>query len=294
MQLRLTTAITLIAAAGLVAACNEESDTTLAENGDETVIIEETGTETASTDGAVSSDVVVPEGARVQGATGGELEQAMSGSSASSAAPEEMAGESSELASAQPAENQPLDSEADLPDEEAADAGEALEEQEEAIEAAADATAPAGTDAAEAGSTESADAEAAVIEGEEAEEVAGGSADAEQPAADMTGDAATETADADTAGQPEDASGTTEMASTEAEGTAEPLTEEELASLDLEDLQIEEGDGVERLTTFVEGSDAFDATEKTTLIAGIEAARDDPEQMQVLFDQIKEIASNAN
>ena len=294
MQLRLTTAITLIAAAGLVAACNEESDTTLAENGDETVIIEETGTETASTDGAVSSDVVVPEGARVQGATGGELEQAMSGSSASSAAPEEMAGESSELASAQPAENQPLDSEADLPDEEAADAGEALEEQEEAIEAAADATAPAGTDAAEAGSTESADAEAAVIEGEEAEEVAGGSADVEQPAADMTGDAATETADADTAGQPEDASGTTEMASTEAEGTAEPLTEEELASLDLEDLQIEEGDGVERLTTFVEGSDAFDATEKTTLIAGIEAARDDPEQMQVLFDQIKEIASNAN
>ena len=291
MQLRLTTAITLIAAAGLVAACNEESDTTLAENGDETVIIEETGTETASTDGAVSSDVVVPEGARVQGATGGELEQAMGGSSA---APEEKAGESSELASAQPAENQPLDSEADLPDEEAADAGEALEEQEEAIEAAADATAPAGTDAAEAGSTESADAEAAVIEGEEAEEVAGGSADAEQPAADMTGDAATETADADTAGQPEDASGTTEMASTEAEGTAEPLTEEELASLDLEDLQIEEGDGVERLTTFVEGSDAFDATEKTTLIAGIEAARDDPEQMQVLFDQIKEIASNAN
>ena len=293
MQLRLTTAITLIAAAGLVAACNEENDTTVADA--DTVIVEEDQvvTETADADGAVSSDVVVPDSPRVVGATGGELESALNDSTGGPA-PEGTADSSSELAAAQPAENAPLQSEAELPADETAQADDAVQENEEAVEAAAAATADEGSPEADEQPAELAQDEGAAEEEGVAEEVADAQADAEQPAADAT----TETADATTAEQPAATLETTETASATGDASTpdavEPITEEELASLNLEDLQIEEGDGVERLTAFVEGSDAFDAAEKTTLVAGIEAAKDDPEQMQVLFDQIKEIALSAN
>ena len=282
MGLRLTTAITLIAAAGLVAACNEEDDTTVAAGDPNTTIIEDGQTaETASAE--VSSDVAVPsEGARVEGATGGELEAAMSDSTASPAV-EGAADESAntELTSAQPAENQPMSSEAEIPADEAASADDAVAENDAAVEAAAaETTAP---EAATGDATETASADA----------TAAGS-DAEQPADD-----AAEIADAgatdDAAAVTDDATATeTASADGTETGAVEPLTDDELASLNLEDLDLEGGDGVERLTAYVEDSDAFDATEKSVLVAGIEAAQDDPEQMQVIFDQIKEIALNAN
>ena len=293
MQLRLTTAITLIAAAGLVAACNEENDTAVADA--DTVIVEEDQvvTETANADGAVSSDVVVPDSPRVVGATGGELESALNDSTGGPA-PEGTADSSSELAAAQPAENAPLQSEAELPADETAQADDAVQENQEAVEAAAAATDDEGSPEADEQPAELAQDEGAAEEEGVAEEIADAQADAEQPAADAT----TETADATTTDQPAATLETTETASATDDASepdaAGPITEEELASLNLEDLQIEEGDGVERLTAFVEGSDAFDAAEKTTLVAGIEAAKDDPEQMQVLFDQIKEIALSAN
>ena len=282
MSLRLTTAITLIAAAGLVAACNEEEDTSVASTGDETVIIDEGQTETAATDGAISPDVVVPNDARVVGATGGELEAAMStsgGTPAVEGTAEE--GADTELTSAQPAENQPQSSEAEMPAAEAADAGDAVEVNAEAITAAADEVVPANEADEQA---ETADADAA--------------AEAEQPAeaAATVANAGTATGGDAVATTPED--GATTETATIAEGTddagVQPLTDEEIASLNLEDLDLEGGDGMERLTAYVEGSDAFDATEKTVIVAGLEAAQDDPEQMQVLFEQIKEIALNAN
>ena len=297
MSLRLTTAITLIAAAGLVAACNEEEDTSVASTGDETVIIEEGQTETAATDGAISPDVVVPSEARVVGATGDELEAAMStsgGTPAVEGTAEE--GAATELTSAQPAENQPQSSEAEMPAAEAADAGDAVEENDEAVTAASDEVVPADEADEQA---EMADADTAA-EAEQPIETADADdpAEAEQPAeaAATVADAGTATGGDAAATTPEDGAAT--ETATIAEGTddagVQPLTDEEIASLNLEDLDLEGGDGMERLTAYVEGSDAFDATEKTVIVAGLEAAQDDPEQMQVLFDQIKEIASNAN
>ena len=285
MALRLTTAMTLIAAAGLVAACNEETETTVADAGTETVIVEESGnTETAAADGAVSADVVVPNEPRVVGATGGELEAAMGSSGSAPTVGDGAAseGEATELTSAQPSENLPQSSEAEMPAEVAADAGDAVAENEQAIEAAAQEVVPAAE--ADAQAAETADAGQTATDGA-------------TPA--TTGEAATTELAADAGTTPDaavvDGSASTETASITGDaGDAgiEPLTDEELASLNLDDLEMQ--GGVERLTAYVEGSDAFDATEKTTLVAGLEAAQDDPEQMQVLFDQIKEVALNAN
>ena len=276
MGLRLTTAMALVAAAGILAACNEEDETTVADANGDTVVLEENQADTEMAAGdTVSPDVVVPAAPRVEGATGGELEAAMS-TSTGSPAPEAAAnaeGEmsNSELTDAQPAENQPLAAESAMPAGETAEAGSAAAEQQQAVEQAANATGDAAAPAAD-GSTEAASIETDA---------------ATQPGT-------TETADAATADPAAAQPGATETASADAGMESEPLTDEELAALNLDDLTMEDGAGVDRLAAYVENSSKFDATEKTTITAGLEAAKDDPEQMQVLFDQIKEIALNAN
>ena len=288
MSLRLTTAITLIAAAGLVAACNEEDDTSVAAVDDETVIIDEgeVETETAAADGAISPDVVVPDSPRVIGATGGELEAAMTSSGGTPAIEGTVEAESETAMT--PVEPQ------EVPEDEVAEADEALQETEEAIEAAANAV-PAEDEREEIAANDAAIEEDAgePIEaaGADAATLDGADASAEQPVDGTTEMAATDDEAATVTGD-----GTTEaaaLADSQA-GGLQPLTDEELASLNLDDLDMESGGGLDRLTAFVEGSDAFDASEKTVIVAGLEAAQDDPEQMQVLFDQIKEIALNAN
>ncbi len=67
----------------------------------------------------------------------------------------------------------------------------------------------------------------------------------------------------------------------------------ELTMTDFDNLVLDEA-GVQRLTAFVEGSDAFTATQKITIVAGFDAARDDPERLGQLLEQVREIVAAAN
>lgn len=59
----------------------------------------------------------------------------------------------------------------------------------------------------------------------------------------------------------------------------------ELAMLDMENLAIGT-DQIDRLTTLIEDSDSLSATQKITLVAGLDAARDDPERLSEILEQI--------
>ncbi len=62
----------------------------------------------------------------------------------------------------------------------------------------------------------------------------------------------------------------------------------ELTMTDFDDLVLDE-EGVQRLTAFVEGRDDITATQKITIVAGLDAARDDPERLAQLLEQVREI-----
>lgn len=58
--------------------------------------------------------------------------------------------------------------------------------------------------------------------------------------------------------------------------------------LDLDNLVLDDA-GVQQLTEYVEASDQIDETQKVTLVAGLDAARDNPERLEELLDQIREL-----
>jgi hypothetical protein len=58
--------------------------------------------------------------------------------------------------------------------------------------------------------------------------------------------------------------------------------------LDLDNLVLDD-EGVQRLTEYVEASDQIDDTQKVTLVAGLDAARDNPERLEELLNQIREL-----
>lgn len=60
--------------------------------------------------------------------------------------------------------------------------------------------------------------------------------------------------------------------------------------LDLDNLVLDDA-GVQQLTEYVEASDQIDETQKVTLVAGIDAARDNPERLEELLDQIRELTA---
>jgi hypothetical protein len=60
--------------------------------------------------------------------------------------------------------------------------------------------------------------------------------------------------------------------------------------LDLDNLVLDD-EGVQRLTEYVEASDQIDDTQKVTLVAGLDAARDNPERLEELLDQIRELTA---
>ena len=64
----------------------------------------------------------------------------------------------------------------------------------------------------------------------------------------------------------------------------------EATMLDLDNLVLDE-DGVQQLTEFVEGSDQINDTQKITIVAGIDAARDNPERLEELLEQVRELTS---
>ena len=64
----------------------------------------------------------------------------------------------------------------------------------------------------------------------------------------------------------------------------------EARMIDLENLVLDD-EGVQRLTEFVEGSDQIPDTQKITIVAGIDAARDNPERLEEILEQVRELTA---
>ena len=62
----------------------------------------------------------------------------------------------------------------------------------------------------------------------------------------------------------------------------------EAEMLDLDNLVLDDA-GVQRLTTFVEDSEQISATQKVAIVAGLDAARDNPERLAELLEQVREL-----
>ena len=64
----------------------------------------------------------------------------------------------------------------------------------------------------------------------------------------------------------------------------------ELTMTDFDNLVLDQ-EGVQRLTTFIEQSEEIDPNQKITLVAGLDAARDNPDRLAEILEQVREIVS---
>lgn len=62
----------------------------------------------------------------------------------------------------------------------------------------------------------------------------------------------------------------------------------EAAMIDLDNLVLDDA-GVQRLTQFVESSEQINDSQKVTIVAGLDAARDNPERLEELLEQVREL-----
>lgn len=319
MGLRWSTAMAMALSLGVLAACGDDDEVDEAE-----VIVEEPEAEVAVVeegiaDGAVSTDdaeaVVVGEDAEVAAE---EEVIAEAGDE-----------EAVELETTVESDGEPITAEvgaeaedaAEEVEDAAADAGDAVEEAtEEAateVEETADAVEAEAEEAVDAIETEVAEAETGVEA--EVEQAADAAEDAAEEAEDgvqtlTTNVTVVEETDPPTEQDVNQALGADDAVgenSTDAEALIAPGASEdaqveeindvatdgldsasEVEMIDFDNLVLDE-EGVQTLTTFVEGSDAISDTQKITIVAGIDAARDNPERLAELLEQVREITGGA-
>ena len=325
MGLRLSTAMTLVMTLGLVAACGEDEAEVEVEESDAEVVVEEPAADVAVVeeadegiaDGDVSTEeevVVVEEEepaddnviAEVDGGEPVEVETnvesdgepitAEVGGDAEAEAPEEdvAVAEEDEAVLADPAE-------------EVADVtGEADATEGDAEVVIVDEAAEGETELAAADTGTAAEVEQVPADGAEAEDDGlvtletnvtvvdsdeeGADAPTEQDVAQATGEgnAADEgTLDAEARVEP----GASEDAQVEeindvATDGIDSASEADM--LDLDNLVLDDA-GVQSLTEYVEGSEDISDTQKVTIVAGIDAARDNPERLEELLEQVREL-----
>lgn len=289
MGLRLTTAMTLVLAAGALAACDDSDETAVVE-GDEVVIVEEDAAvvpdaEIADTDVAViddgevaETDLVVDETVASDETIELDTDVTEVGEDTADASADLVVVETDEIAADAGTAN--LVETEESPAEETAEM--TNEEVDAAQEAAAEAAAADG-DAIPAEGLDTAGTDDGVIE------LTNNVTVADAPDALNASDG---TADAEARVTP-GASEETMVEETNDVGTDGIDSGSELTMTDFDNLVLDEA-GVQRLTAFVEGSDAFTATQKITIVAGFDAARDDPERLGQLLEQVREIVAAAN
>ena len=310
MALRLTTAMSLVLATGLLAACNDDEV--------------QDGTTTAESE---TGAVAVPEGVEMTEETAENPDAVENQADVA----EMQATAEEETAEAVESVGEPADTELvetvdeDALEEEAAESDVVVLENETEVVTAesdeglaggvgADTVGPA-TETAEEGMTRenpATDAATAtdMADGSDIATVpAEGSLADEEPQIAETGTAMTEdmveemdgadvadlnsTGELDAEAQAEPGSGT-DVAVEETNDVATDGIDSgsELTMTDLDNLVLDQ-EGVQRLTSYIEDSDAFTPTQKVTLVAGIDAARDDPQRFSQLMDQIREIVASA-
>ena len=315
MALRLTTAMPLILAAGILAACGDDDEVATEEvvTGDEAVVVVEDEAvveeepvvvaeeEAPAEDLVISEEVTeddpieldvneVAEGAEaaVEGAGAEVAETAAEAGDAVEGAAEELTEQVAEADDVEVLEEGEVDAEAgtatlveaeESPAEETAEMSNAEVEAAEE-EAAADAAVEEGETVAGAGN-EAVESDDGMIELETNVTVADAS-----PALNSAGEM-----DAEARVDPE--ASTEEMV----EETNDVATDgidsgSELTMTDFDDLVLDEA-GVQRLTTFIENSEEIDATQKVTLVNGLDAARDDPERLQEILEQVRELVTTS-
>ena len=303
MGLRLTTAMPLILAAGILAACGDDDEvaTTETVTGDEAVVVAEEEVVEAEEVAEPEEELVVSESVTEDDPIELETDVTEVGEGAEEAV-EDAGEEVAETAEAAEAEVTEEVTEVETLDAEELD-GEAgtatLVESDE--ESPAEATAEMSN--AEVEDAEEAAAEAAAVD--EDETIVGNDGDATEAAEADDGMIELETnvtvADADpelnSAGEA-DAEARVDPAASEEEmveetndvGTDGIDSGSELTMTDFDNLVLDQ-EGVQQLTTFIENSEEIDPNQKITLVAGLDAARDDPDRLAEILEQVREIVS---
>ena len=308
MGLRLTTAMPLILAAGILAACGDDDEvaTTETVTGDEAVVVAEE--EVVAEEVVEAEEAVVPEEELVVSESVTEddpIELDTNVTEVGEAAEEAVEGVGAEVAeTAEVVETEVTEEVADAGDVEVveveeldAEAGTAnlVESEESPAEQTADMS------NAEVEVAEEAAAEAAAVDEEET--IVGNDGDATAEADDGMIELETNVTVADaspalnSAGDA-DAEARVDPAASEAEmieetndvGTDGIDSGSELTMTDFDNLVLDQ-EGVQRLTTFIESSEEIDPNQKITLVAGIDAARDNPDRLAEILEQVREIVS---
>ena len=325
MGLRLSTAMMLVMSLGLVTACGDD-DADVAEGGDvvdeETVVVEEPAdvveapADEGIADGAVSTDEVVV----VDEATDAEpdvaiVEEPVEEADDANVLAEAGGGDAIELDTDVESDGEPITGAAGATDAaEPADAGTTVEVAGDDAAVLADPAAEVADVTGEADATEG-DAEVVVVETDpEAVDAGTEVATADTGTAAETGLAAGDDAaegddgmvtletNVTVVGEEEDEGGVDAEARVDPAAPEDEQVEEtndvatdgvdsasEAAMLDLDNLVLDD-EGVQRLTEYVEASD-IDATQKITIVNGIDAARDDPERLEEILEQVRELSA---
>ena len=292
MGLRLSTAMTLVLSLGLVAACgDDEADVAEVEAVDEETVVVEEPVEEGLAEDAVSTDeaAVVEEEPEVVVVEEEPVEE-------ENVIAEAGGGDPIELETDVESDGEPITGTA-------GDEAEAEVAEDEAVladpaEEVADATGEADATAEDSAEVVVVDPEA---DGEVEEADAGtelAAADTEAPAEGEDGMVTLDTNVTVVEGEegvdaearvdpaaPEDAQ--VEETNDVATDGVDSASEAEM--LDLDNLVLDE-EGVQRLTEYVEASD-IDATQKITIVNGIDAARDNPERLEEILEQVRELTA---
>jgi hypothetical protein len=300
MGLRLTTAMPLILAAGILAACGEDDEvaTTETVTGDEAVIVAE---EEVVTDEEVVAEVEAEEELVVSESVTEddpvELDTDVTEVVDDAEAVVDEAG--AEVADVAEAEITEEVAEVEALDAEGLDAEAGTATLVETDESPAEVTADMSD--AEVEAAEEAASQAASVD--EGETVLGNDGDATAGADDGMIELDTNVTVADASPALNSAGEADAEAIADPAASEEVMVEEtndvgtdgidsgsELTMTDFDDLVLDE-EGVQRLTTFIESSDAIDANQKITLVAGLDAARDEPDRLAEILEQVREIVS---